>query len=171
MTETLDDALHDEAAKRAERVLERACARKIAIVTAESCTGGLLAALLTDIPDRSHAFERGYVVYSEQAKCELLFVDPLYIRNRGAVSREVAVAMAEGALQASHADVGLAITGFAGPGGPDDEEGLVHFACVSRSSAVVHREEHFGAIGRAGVRRAAIDVALIMLEEAISPAS
>lgn len=167
MTETLDSAVHKEAADRAERVLELACARELTIATAESCTGGLLAALLTDIPDCSHAFERGFVVYSEMAKCELLAVDRDRLDRCGAVSREVAIDMARGALAASHADIAVAITGFAGPGAPGDEEGLVHVACATRGSAPDHREEHFGAMGRAGIRRAALDVALAMLETAL----
>lgn len=169
MAETLDSALHDEAVTMAGRVLASACARNLTLATAESCTGGLLAALLTDIPRCSHAFERGFVVYSETAKCELLRVDPVRLEREGAVSRAIAIDMAWGTLARSRADVALAITGFAGPAGPDDEEGLVHLACARRSTPVDHREEHFGAIGRAGVRRAAIDVALAMLARAIEP--
>jgi nicotinamide-nucleotide amidase len=167
MAETLDDALHDEAPAKAERVLALACQHDLKIATAESCTGGLLAALLTDIPNCSHAFERGFVVYSPVAKCELLSIAPERIDSFGVVSKEIAEEMALGALKASHADVALSVTGFAGPGGPDDEEGLVHLACARRNFPTDHREEHFGAIGRAGVRRATIDVALDMLERAV----
>lgn len=167
MSETLDEALHDDALARAERVLTLACQRDLTIATAESCTGGLLAALLTDIPNCSHAFERGFVVYSPEAKSELLGIAPDRIARCGVVSKPIAEDMALGALKASHADVALSVTGFAGPGEPDDEEGLVHLACARRGSAIDHREEHFGPIGRAGIRRATIDVALKMIERAV----
>ena len=166
MAETLDCALDDEVLEKADRVLKLACERELKLATAESCTGGLLATLLTDIPGCSHAFERGFVVYSEKAKCELLSIQPERIANCGAVSKEVAIEMAQGALIASEADVAVSITGFAGPGENGDEEGLVHIACVTRGSDPLHREEHFGTIGRAGVRRATVDVALTMIEEA-----
>ena len=167
MAETLDDALHDEAPASAQRVLTLACSHDLKIATAESCTGGLLAALLTDIPNCSHAFERGFVVYSPVAKSELLSISPERIDRFGVVSKEIAVDMALGALTASHADVALSVTGFAGPGAPGDEEGLVHLACARRNYPTEHCEEHFGPIGRAGVRRATIDVALQMLERAV----
>ena len=167
MAETLDESFEDAALDRAERVMILACRQDLTIATAESCTGGLLAALLTDIPDCSHAFERGFVVYSPEAKSELLSIAPERIEHYGVVSKEIAIDMAQGALTASRADVALSVTGFAGPGAPEDEEGLVHIACARRGMAVDHREEHFGAIGRAGVRRATIDVALEMLDKAV----
>jgi nicotinamide-nucleotide amidase len=167
MAETLDDSFENEALDKAERVMTSACKRDLSIATAESCTGGLLAALLTDIPNCSHAFERGFVVYSPEAKSELLSISADRIESYGVVSQEIAVDMAQGALMASHADIALSVTGFAGPGAPGDEEGLVHLACARRGMPVNHREEHFGPVGRAGVRRATIDVALEMLEKAI----
>ncbi|KQN94128.1 damage-inducible protein CinA [Sphingomonas sp. Leaf231] len=155
----------------ARRVLEAACARELSIVTAESCTGGLLASLLTDVEGASHAFERGFVVYSAKAKCELLGVAAERIDRCGAVSEDVARAMAEGALLHSDGDVALAITGFAGAGAPGDEPGLVHLACRRRSDERVwHRECHFGDIGRGPVREAALEVALDMLETALAGA-
>ena len=166
--QTLEQGLHEEALAQADRVLQIACARSLTIATAESCTGGLLAALLTDVPGRSHVFERGFVVYSEIAKCEMLAIDPALIAQHGAVSREVAEEMALGALKRSQAEVALAVTGFAGPGAEEDEEGLVHLACARRGVAKDHREEHFGPIGRAGVRHGTISVALEMLEESLS---
>lgn len=168
MPETLDPALPPEVQDRAEQVLEMAHDRNLKLATAESCTGGLLAALLTDIPGRGHVFERGFVVYSEDAKCDLLGVAREAVERCGAVSSEVAVAMAQGALQRSRADVALSITGFAGPAGPDDEEGLVHFACARRDGKVEQREEHFGPIGRQGVRLAALDVGLALLIRTLS---
>ena len=167
MAETLDDSFEDQALAKAERVMVGACKRDLSIATAESCTGGLLAALLTDIPDCSHAFERGFVVYSPEAKSELLSIALDRIETYGVVSKEIAIDMAQGALGASRADIALSVTGFAGPGAPEDEEGLVHIACARRGRAVDHREEHFGAIGRAGVRRGTIDVALRMLDAAV----
>ena len=167
MAETLDPALPTEVQDRADKVLELACDKELMLATAESCTGGLLAALLTDVPGCSHAFERGFVVYSEAAKCDLLGLERAMVEECGAVSKPVAVAMAQGALRRSDADIALSITGFAGPGGKDDEEGLVHFACARRDGATDHREEHFGPIGRQGVRLGALETALEMLEQAL----
>lgn len=170
MAETLDPALPPEVQALADAVLDLAHRRELTLVTAESCTGGLLAALLTDVEGRGHVFERGFVVYSKDAKCDLLGIDRATVDSCGAVSQPVALAMAEGALRYSRADIALAITGFAGPASDDDEEGLVHFACARRSGPICHREEHFGAIGRQGVRLAALEVALEMAETALNDA-
>ena len=167
MAETLDPILPEDLSRKARAVLDLACERDLPLITAESCTGGLLAALLTDVPGCSHIFERGFVAYSDDAKCDLLLVDRGQIERCGAVSREVAEAMAKGALARSGKGIGVAITGFAGPGGDDDEEGLVHFACGRFEGQISHREEHFGAIGRDGVRIAALAVALDMLDNAL----
>jgi nicotinamide-nucleotide amidase len=158
----------DDVERLAEEVLRRACDRGLSIVTAESCTGGLLASLLTDIEGASHAFERGFVSYSNQAKCELLAVEQDTIDGCGAVSRQTAEAMVRGALRNSHGDVAVAITGFAGAGAPGDEAGLVHFACARRDGPMAHREEHFGDTGRGKVRVAALRTALAMLDDAIA---
>ena len=165
--ETLHDSVPDALEHKACQVLDKAHEKKLMIATAESCTGGLLAALLTDVRGRGHVFERGLVTYSEEAKSDLLGIPLETIKANDAVSEIVAVAMAKGALERSNADVALSITGFAGPAGPDDEEGLVHFGCARKGGKTCHREEHFGAIGRAGVRIAALEVALAMLDEAI----
>ena len=167
MAETLDPILPEDLSRKARAVLDLACDRELPLITAESCTGGLLAALLTDVPGCSHIFERGFVAYSDDAKCDLLLVDRGQIERCGAVSREVAEAMAKGALARSGKGIGVAITGFAGPGGDNDEEGLVHFACGRFEGQISHREEHFGAIGRDGVRIAALAVALDMLDNAL----
>ena len=167
MAETLDPALPPEVQERAEKVLALAHDKDLSLATAESCTGGLLAALLTDVPGLSHVFERGFVVYSKQAKCDLLGIAREKVDHCGAVSKEVALEMAQGALRNSEADVAVSITGFAGPGGEDDEEGLVHFACARRGGETCHREEHFGAIGRDGVRIASLEAALEMIEQAL----
>lgn len=167
MQETLEPALPDALISKARDILALALEHDLMLVTAESCTGGLLASLLTDIEGYGRVFDRGIVCYSEQAKCDLLDVAQDLVATCGAVSRDVACAMAQGALRRSCGDIAIAITGFAGPGGEDDEEGLVHFACARHGAPLAHREEHFGQVGRAGVRRAAIEVALEMIEEAI----
>lgn len=166
-TETLSPALPDEIEAAARDVLTRACNADLKLATAESCTGGMLASLLTDVEGVSSTFERGFVVYSEDAKCELLHVARNLVGQCGAVSRDVALAMADGALAASRADVALSITGFAGPGGPDDEPGLVHFACARKGRDTAHREAHFGDIGRGPTRIACLRVALEMIGNAL----
>lgn len=168
MAETLDPALPAEVQDLADKVLDLAHERTIKLATAESCTGGLLAALLTDVEGRGHVFERGFVVYSEDAKCDLLGIAREKVESCGAVSQEIAIDMALGALRHSRADVALSITGFAGPA-DDEEEGLVHFACARRDAPVAHREEHFGPLGRQGVRLGALNTALKMLETALEP--
>jgi nicotinamide-nucleotide amidase len=165
MTETLSTTLPDDLEGRVHRVLDSACRRELRLATAESCTGGLIASLLTDVQGSSHAFERGYVVYSTAAKTDLLEVPPGLIAAEGAVSRAVAHAMAEGALANSRADVAVSVTGFAGPSGDAGEEGLVHFACARHGRETQHREEHFGAIGRGPTRLACVSTALEMIEE------
>jgi len=167
VAETLSSSLPEDVEALVHRVLERANTHKLSLVAAESCTGGLLASLLTDIDGMGHVFERGFVVYSEEAKCDLLGIARTTVDKCGAVSEPVARAMAKGALAHSKGDIAVSITGFAGPAGPDDEPGLVHFACARRDHAVNHRERHFGEIGRGATRIAAIRVALEMLDEAI----
>lgn len=167
MAETLDPALPNEVQDRANKVLELACDKELMLATAESCTGGLLAALLTDVPGCSHAFERGFVVYTNEAKSQMLDIELERIESLGAVSKEIAIDMAQGALRRSEADVALSITGFAGPGKAGDEEGQVHFACAVRDGPTVHRCEHYGPIGRQGVRVASLNTALEMLEQAL----
>ena len=134
----------------------------------QSCTGGLLASLITDLEGLSSSFECGFVSYSEESKRSLLNVPGRLITMHGAVSREVALAMANGALAQSHADLAVAITGFAGPAGKRDEEGLVHIAVIAKGAPLITRECHFGAAGRDVVRRRAVRAALEMLDEAIA---
>lgn len=166
--ETLSPLLPREIGDAAARVLEAACAADLSLATAESCTGGLLASLLTDVEGASHAFERGFVVYSEDAKCELLGVQREQVERCGAVSKDVALAMARGAITRSKADIALAITGFAGKAADGEEPGLVHFACAKRDGSTAHREEHFGNVGRGPVRIASLRVALEMIEQALN---
>lgn len=141
--------------------------RGLMLATAESCTGGLVAALLTEIAGSSAVVERGFVTYSNEAKVDLLGVTPTLLTAHGAVSAEVAAAMAQGALAHSPADVAVAITGIAGPGGgtPEKPVGLVHFATAVRTGGVITRERRFGDLGRAGIRRASVLMALELLRQ------
>ena len=148
-----------------EETLSRACDQSLLLATAESCTGGLLASMLTDVEGASHAFDRGFVTYTQSAKIDMLGVPEDLLANKGSVSMEVAVAMAEGALQRSKADIALSTTGFAGPAGPDDETGLVWFACARRGGETRHKVMHYGDIGRDPIRTACLRTALIMIRE------
>jgi nicotinamide-nucleotide amidase len=156
---------------RATELIARYRAAGLMAATAESCTGGLVAGMLTEIPGSSDMLERGFVVYSNGAKQELLGVPSETLVNHGAVSGETAVAMAEGALRASRAEVAVSVTGIAGPDGGTAAKpvGLVHFACARRGKPTVAREERFGAIGRNEVRLASVRVALELLEAALRP--
>ena len=167
MTEELEPALPHEIVSKAEAVLRKARSADCMLAAAESCTGGLLSALLTDVEGYSHVFERGFVTYSDAAKCDLLGLERAMVDDCGAVSEQVAEAMAEGALHRSRADYAVAITGFAGPAGENDEEGLVYFALAGQHGQRELREEHFGPIGRDGVRIAALRVALAMFDRAL----
>ncbi len=165
MSETLEPALPDDLDERAERLMRRLCDRGWKIASAESCTGGMLAALLTDIEGAGHGFERGFVTYTKDSKAELLGIDRGLLEQNDAVSEPVARAMAEGALERSRSDVALGVTGFAGPAGDGHEEGLVHMALARRGQATRHRVEHFGPAGRGPVRIKALRCMLEMIEE------
>ncbi|MDX2309479.1 MAG: CinA family protein [Hyphomicrobium sp.] len=143
-------------------------AADIRVTTAESCTGGLLAALLTEIPGSSAVLDRTFVTYSNDAKIDMLGVSPDLLETHGAVSREIAEAMAIGALSHSETDVAVAITGIAGPGGatPIKPVGLVWFAVAQRGVAPVSSFEEFGDLGRSGIRMAATAKALALLSDA-----
>jgi nicotinamide-nucleotide amidase len=138
------------------------------IATAESCTGGLVAAAITDIAGSSDVFDRGFVTYSNEAKTQMLDVPTELIKAHGAVSEEVARAMAEGALKNSNADISVSVTGIAGPTGGSSEKpvGLVHFACATKAQTR-HLEIRFGDLGRAVVRQAALRQALQLVLEAL----
>lgn len=166
MSETLEPALPDHLDEQAERLMHRICDSKLKIATAESCTGGMLAALLTDIEGCGRGFDRGFVTYSKEAKQELLGIDADLLERNDAVSEPVARAMADGALNRSSADLAVAVTGFAGPAGVGCEEGLVHFALSRRGRPTIHREAHFGAVGRGQIRVESLKVMLNMLERA-----
>ena len=166
MSETLEPALPKELDEQAERVMRRLCEEKLCVATAESCTGGLLASLLTDIEGCGRGFDRGFVTYSGEAKKELLGLSADKVEEDEAVNADVARAMAEGALKRSNADIALSVTGFAGPAGPDDEEGLVFMACARREQLTRVLERHYGAIGRGPVRIEALKTLLDMLDQA-----
>ena len=142
-------------------------ARGLKIATAESCTGGLVVAALTDIAGSSDVVDRGFVTYSNEAKQEMLGVASETLRDHGAVSRETAEEMARGAIAHSNAQIAVAVTGIAGPGGgsTDKPVGLVHFATAACSGALIHREMRYGDIGRADVRAKSVLQALAMLQE------
>ncbi len=146
----------------------------VRIATAESCTGGLVAGILTEIPGSSDVFDRGFITYSNPSKVDLLGVSPdlLAPGGPGAVSEAVARAMAEGAIANSQADVAVAITGVAGPSGGTAEKpvGLVHLAVAVRDGETQHRFRRFGDLGRSAVRLAAVGEALAMLNHAAQAA-
>ena len=170
MSETLEPALPNHLDEQAERLMRRLCDKGLTVATAESCTGGMLAALLTDIEGAGHGFDRGFVTYTKQAKSDLLAISPDLLDRNDAVSEVVAREMADGALKRSKADVAIGVTGFAGPAGDGCEEGLVHFALARRGGRTVHREEHFGAVGRGAIRVKSLKVMLNMLEHAVEEA-
>jgi nicotinamide-nucleotide amidase len=149
----------------ATRVLELSRARGLKIATAESCTGGLVAAALTDVAGSSDVVDRGFVTYSNAAKQAMLGVPAVTLKRYGAVSAETAAAMAKGALKNSLADLAVAITGIAGPGGgsKDKPVGLVYFAAAKRGGSSVARSRHYGKIGRGKVRTLSVAQALELL--------
>jgi len=158
---------------QAEAVLDDFRGRGLKLAAAESCTGGLVAALLTEIVGSSDVMERGFVPYSNAAKHELLGVPEAMLAEHGAVSEPVARAMAEGALARSGADVTVAVTGVAGPGGGTAAKpvGLVHIATARRGGAVLHQECRFGDIGRSEVRLASVREALQLVSRAAGAAT
>jgi nicotinamide-nucleotide amidase len=155
----------EELLAEARALLDLCRTKKLTIATAESCTGGLVAATLTEIAGSSDVVERGFVTYSNAAKTAMLGVPADVIARFGAVSRETAEAMAQGALAHSPADLAVSITGIAGPGGgsPGKPVGLVHFAAAARGGQLMHQECRFGDIGRAQVRYVSVKHALAML--------
>ena len=150
--------------QRAERLLALCRARGLRVATAESCTGGLIAACLTESAGSSDVVDRGFVTYANQAKRDLLGVPDALLLRVGAVSEEVARAMAAGALARSDADLAVAVTGIAGPGGgtPAKPVGLVHHVCAGPGGAVCHRRVVYPG-GRGAVRLATVETALDML--------
>jgi nicotinamide-nucleotide amidase len=163
--------------QEAESLLDLCRHRGLMIATAESCTGGLLSAYLTAIAGASDVLERGFVTYSNAAKTEMLSVEPRIIEAVGAVSKEVALAMAAGALFHSRAHISAAVTGVAGPGGGTEDKpmGLVHFAVAKRKAmsagqmdySAIHHVEEFGDLGRNLVQEESVAVLLKLLRQAV----
>lgn len=152
-------------ASKAQAVLAACRQARLKLVTVESCTGGLIAATLTEIAGSSDVVERGFVTYSNEAKTELVGVPAALIAKHGAVSEEVARAMAEGGLAQSRADIAISVTGIAGPDGATATKpvGLVHLACARRGRPTTHAR-HVFAGDRAAVRSASVNAALSMIE-------
>ncbi len=152
----------------AARIITEFSARGLMVSTAESCTGGLIAGALTEIAGSSAVVDRGFVTYTNDAKMDLIGVAPATLAAFGAVSKETALQMADGALYRSRAAVAVAVTGIAGPGGGSTEKpvGLVHLSAQSRAGIVLHREMRYGDIGRSAIRLATVRTGLEMLIEA-----
>jgi nicotinamide-nucleotide amidase len=150
----------------AQVVIADAREAKLRIATAESCTGGLIGGLLTEIPGSSDVFDRGFIVYSNRAKSDMLNVPGDLIADAGAVSEAVARAMAEGAVENSNAHVAVAVTGVAGPGGGTKLKpvGLVHIAAARERRSILHEAHRFGDIGRGEIRIKAVEAALLLLQ-------
>ena len=161
-TETFSPLLPNETEDAARRLLHKASERDLKLATAESCTGGMVASLLTDVQGVAHAFDRGFVTYTNEAKNEMLGVPMPLIEEKTAVSKEVAIAMAEGALERSRANIAVSVTGYADVG---PEPGLVHFACARAGRVTIHREEHFGPGGRGATRVKCMNTAIEMMTE------
>jgi len=161
--------LPEELISLAKTVLDLARQNKAKIATAESCTGGLIAACLTEIPGSSDVVDRGYVTYSNEAKMDLLGVPEELIVQHGAVSEPVATAMAIGALERSQAKIAVSVTGIAGPGGgtADKPVGCVHMACAIGAD-LFHEQHDFGDIGRDLVRQKSVGAALSLLQKNLS---
>lgn len=169
--------MRDRLRKEAAKLIDLCRDRKLMLASAESCTGGLLAAYITSVAGASDVLERGFVTYSNDAKIDMLSVEADMIQSFGAVSQEVAVAMAAGALLHSKADIAVAITGVAGPGGgsPEKPVGLVHFAAAKRGEMApgrmdyraIHHKEEFGDIGRSEVQEESVAIALKLLSQAV----
>ncbi len=153
--------------QQAEKLLELCRSKKLKIATAESCTGGLIAGILTEIAGSSDVVDRGFVTYSNSAKEDMLGVNKVLLEKQGAVSAEVALAMAKGALARSNANIAVSVTGIAGPGGGTETKpvGLVHMA-VATENGLNQQAHHFGNIGRSAIRLETVRAALLMLTEA-----
>ncbi|MEZ5855268.1 MAG: nicotinamide-nucleotide amidohydrolase family protein [Hyphomicrobiaceae bacterium] len=155
--------------QRAQHLLERMRQQNLRLATAESCTGGLVAGLLTEIAGSSDVFDCGFVTYSNAAKATLLAIPTTLIATHGAVSEQVARAMAEGALTRSRANLAIAVTGLAGPGGGTLEKpvGLVHFGLARTGQPTRHRRCQFGVLSRSDIRRAAVTEALDLIASSL----
>ncbi|MCY1744754.1 CinA family protein [Ensifer sp. SL37] len=152
---------------KASEIIAQFTAHGLKVATAESCTGGLIAGALTEISGSSAVLDRGFVTYSNEAKVAMLGVETATLVAHGAVSRQTAIEMAQGAIAHSAADFAVAVTGIAGPSGGSAEKpvGLVHLAAAGRNGALLHREMRYGDIGRSNIRLATIRTALDLLTQ------
>ncbi|HWM82784.1 MAG TPA: CinA family protein [Pseudolabrys sp.] len=159
--------LDDDIVAAAQRLLDICKRKKLLIATAESCTAGLVAGTLTEVPGVSSILDRGYVTYSNEAKHDMLGVSRETLARYGAVSRQTAEEMARGVLGRAPVDLSVSVTGIAGPdGGSEDKPvGLVHFAAATRGGALIHAEKRFGDVGRPAVRKQSVLQAFLMLHE------
>ena len=155
--------------EQARELLDVLRVRQLVLATAESCTGGLICACLTEIPGSSDGLDRGFVTYSNEAKAQMLGVPEELIATKGAVSEEVACAMAEGALKHSNADIAVSVTGIAGPGGgsADKPIGLVHFAVARRGGVLNPLRCTYGDLGRSQVREKSVEEAFRLVHSVI----
>lgn len=155
----------DDINRLAQEIIERFSEAGLMVATVESCTGGLIAGALTDIPGSSAVVDRGFVTYTNQAKMDMIGVQSRMLESFGAVSRECALQMVSGALRRSRAHIAVAVTGIAGPGGGSEAKpvGLVHIAAKTRDGRLVHREMRYGDLGRDGIRLATVRTALELL--------
>ena len=162
----------DKVPELAAQLIATLRAQNCTLAVAESCTGGLVSAALTDIAGASEVFDRGFITYSNQAKTDLVSVPAYMIERHGAVSAEVAAAMAEGAIQNSSADFSAAITGIAGPGGGSDDKpvGLVFIGVCQRGQPSGVKRYTFEDTGRAGIRAASVEASLQSLLETVTAA-
>lgn len=160
---------HLAAKKQAKAVLNLCRKHKLRLATVESCTGGLIAATLTDIAGSSDVMECGFITYSNEAKTMLVGVPEKMFQTHGAVSKQVAIAMAEGGIKHSRADIAVAVTGIAGPDGGSESKpvGLVHIAVAYKNRQTLHYEAQFGSGRRSRIRQAAVEQALTLIIEQI----
>ncbi|NVK35319.1 MAG: CinA family protein [Rhodobacteraceae bacterium] len=154
---------------QAEKIIKACSAANVMVATAESCTGGLIAGVLTEISGSSAVVDRGFVTYSNEAKMEMIGVSSETLTLYGAVSAQTAMEMADGALERSNADIAVAVTGIAGPGGGSAEKpvGTVHLAIAKRNHPTQHQLAHFGDVSRDTVRLKTVEAALILISNAI----
>jgi len=160
--------LDDDIVEAAKRLLAICKRKNVLVATAESCTAGLVAGTLTEVPGTSSILDRGFITYSNEAKHDMLGVSRETLKNSGAVSKEAAEEMVRGVLGQSKVDLAVSVTGVAGPDGGTAEKpvGLVHFAVATRNGELIHVEKRFGDIGRAQVRKQSVLQAFRMLHDA-----
>jgi len=159
--------LDDDIVEAARRLLDICKRKNLLVATAESCTAGLVAGTLTEVPGTSSILDRGFITYSNEAKHDMLGVSRDILDRHGAVSRETAEAMARGVLGHSRVHLAMSVTGIAGPDGGSEQKpvGLVHFAAATRSGKLVHAEKRYGNIGRSNVRKESVLQSFRMLHD------